>query len=94
MPGGDNGGTAALWDAASAISNAFRAVAWDSLLLPNFRDGRDSEATALDELVLPMVDKNLSFDRVVGADAITELKTPDSLKPWMMAWKKYGWRNK
>lgn len=51
------------------------------MLLPNFRDGRDSEATALDELVLPMVDKNLSFDRVVGADAITELKTPDSLKP-------------
>lgn len=85
ITGGDNGGTATSWNSATSISKVFLAVALLSLLLLIFLDGWDSEAEALEELLLSIVAKNFSFERVVGADAITELKTPDSLSPCIMA---------
>ena len=84
--GGDNGGTAASWAALASISSTFLVDALCSLLLPIFLKAKDMEGTALDELLLSMDAKNLSLERVVGAVAITELKTPDSLKPCIMVW--------
>jgi len=86
-PGGESGGTAASWDT-TVVSKpkTFLAVAWFSLLLMVFLDCIDSEATVLEELLLSTDARNLSRESVVGADWITELKTPDSLKPWIMAW--------
>lgn len=80
MLGGDKGGIAELWKAVSVKSNTFLAVAWDSASLTIFL-----EEIALDVLLLSTDDKNLAFDVFICADEITELKTPDSLKPWMMA---------
>lgn len=85
-PGGDNGGTATSWNEEDSISKTFLTVAWDSLVLPAFLEGRDTEATALDELLLSIDCKKLSLESV-GADAMTELKTPDSLKLCTMTWR-------
>lgn len=86
ITGGANGGTANSWNSATSTSKVFLAVALFSLFLPIVLDGWDTEAVALEELLLSIVAKNFSFESVVGADAITELKTPDSLSPWIMAW--------
>ena len=87
IAGGDNGGTAASWNAAAvSVLKTFLTVIWFFLLLPIFLEGRDSDATARDELLLPMVDKNFSFEMVDGADAMIELKTPDSRRPCIMTW--------
>lgn len=84
--GGDNGGTAAASSAAFvSISSTFLADVCCCLLLPTFLEARVVGETTLDELLLSMDAKNLSFEIVVGAFAITELKTPDSLNPWIMA---------
>lgn len=89
-PGGDSGGTATWWNATDSIDKAFLVAAWDSLVLPTFLEveGRVvTEATALDELLLSIDSRKFSLESD-GADAMTELKTPDSLKLWIMTWRR------
>lgn len=86
MVGGDNGGTASSWELAilsTANSKAFLAVEWVPIFLV---DGSDLDASAFDELLLSMDAKNFFFDKDCGADAMIELNTPDSFRPWMMTW--------
>lgn len=84
-PGGDKGGIAEWWESSSVISKTFLAVAWDSPLLPIFLEEMTPDAISLEELLLSMDFKKLSFDTLVCiADSITELKTPDSLRLWIM----------
>lgn len=90
-PGGDSGGMAETREAVVSASKIFHALPCDCMLLPNFLDGRDSEATALDELVLMIEDENLSLATDAGADAITELKTPDPRKPCIIACSRRGY---
>lgn len=85
-PGGDNGGIAA-WEE-SAISNTFLEAAWYLLVL----DGKkwDPLSLATEKLRLCRFcsagDKTFSFECACWADAIAELKTPDSLKLSIMAY--------
>lgn len=84
-PGGDKGGIAEGWEAASSISKIFLAVAWDSPMLPIFLEVITSDVIALEELLLSMDFKKLSLDTLVCiAEMITEWKVPDSLRPWIM----------
>lgn len=85
IAGGDNGGTASSWDAADSMSKIFLTVACCSLPILESLEGSDPEAEVLVELLLSIDFKNFSFESF-GADAMTELKTPDSLKPCMMAY--------
>lgn len=85
-PGGDSGGTATSWNAADLIDKTFLVAAWDSLFLPAFLEERVTEPAALDELLLSIDSRKFSLERD-GADAMTELKTPDSLKLWIMTWR-------
>jgi len=89
-PGGDCGGTANSWNTEDSRSKTFLAVACDSLVLPTFLDGRDKEATALVELLLSIECKNFSLESD-GADAMTELNTPDSLKLCIMTCRQIHW---
>jgi len=84
--GGDSGGTATSWNAADSIDRTFLVAAWDSLILPAFLEERVTEPVALDELLLSIDSRKFSLERD-GADAMTELKTPDSLKLWTMTWR-------
>jgi len=85
--GGDSGGTATSWNAADSTDRAFRVAAWDSLVLPTFLEGRVTEAETLEELLLSIDSRKFSLESD-GADAMTELKTPDSLKLWIMTWRR------
>lgn len=88
ISGGEIGGTAASWYTDDEVSKAFLEVAWDTLSLPSFLEGRDCEDTALVELLLLIDAKNSSFEVVdAWADVITDLNTPASLKPWIIACK-------
>jgi len=84
--GGDSGGTATSWNAADSIDKTFLVAASDSLVLPPFLEERVTEPAALDELLLSIDSRKFSLERD-GADAITELNTPDSLKLWIMTWR-------
>lgn len=84
-PGGDNGATAEGWEVSPENSKTLLAVAWESNVLPIFLEVIAPDVVSLEELLLSTDNKNWSFERVAcAADSITELKTPDSLKPCMM----------
>lgn len=87
MPGGDNGGTARLWEAVPEIWKTFLAVAWDSFLFPSFLEDEIAwSLIALDELLMSVADKIWSFERASRVDSIIEVKTPDSLSAWIMTY--------
>lgn len=83
--GGDNGGTAKA-NSSKEMSRAFLAADWETLSLPIFLESSNMDAEALEELLLSMDAKKLSFDSDPWAEAMMDPKMPDSLNPWMIVW--------
>lgn len=94
-PGGDNGGIAEKCKS-SVTSKTLLTVAWDTTPpTPIFLEENTVDVFSLDELVLSTDFKKLFIDEVVwAAFAITEIKTPDSLKLWIITCKDhhYFWK--
>lgn len=87
-PGGDKGGIAKGWESNSVISKTFLPFVWVSLLLPIFLEEITPDDSTLEELLLSTDFKKLSFETLVFiADAIVVLKTPDSLRLWIITWR-------
>ena len=83
--GGDNGGTADSSEEMS-MSRAFLAADLETLSLPIFLESSFMDEEALEELLLSMEAKKLSFDNDPWAEAMMDPKMPDSLNPWMIVW--------
>ena len=69
-----------------SMSRDFLAADWETLSLPIFLESSNLDMEALEELLLSMDAKKLSFDRDPWAEAMMDLKMPDSLNPWMIVW--------